>query len=197
MYIKTRTAGFGPGQGILTLGALVSSGKTTGLFSLGPKVPPLSAGADPGPPGGNPLMILPTTPFTPPPCRRKSRGPKSRGDCLYFPGQPGRAAGPVLPAGLSMRACPWACSSWAGPLRKAPCCGPPPGWKKSWRFRAWPWMSQGGMMAPTFEPVIGLEIHVELHTQTKLFCGCPPLSGRNPIPRCAPFAWGCPATGPF
>ena len=44
-----------------------------------------------------------------------------------------------------------------------------------------------------YEPVIGLETHVELGTTTKMFCGCPTAFGAEPNPRCARCAWACPA----
>mgnify|MGYP000978411831 FL=1 len=33
---------------------------------------------------------------------------------------------------------------------------------------------------PDWEPVIGLEMHVELDTQTKMFCGCAVTRGDDP-----------------
>ena len=33
-----------------------------------------------------------------------------------------------------------------------------------------------------YEPVIGLEVHVQLATRTKIFCGCPPSFGAPPNP---------------
>ena len=36
-----------------------------------------------------------------------------------------------------------------------------------------------------FDPVMGLEVHVELGTETKMFCGCPTAFGAEPNTRCA------------
>src|SRR5256714_5860481 len=47
-----------------------------------------------------------------------------------------------------------------------------------------------------FEPVIGLETHVELGTRTKMFCGCPTASGAGPTPRVAPSCLGLPGSLP-
>ena len=44
-----------------------------------------------------------------------------------------------------------------------------------------------------YEPVIGLEVHVQLATRTKIFCGCPTSFGAPPNQTSARFAWGCPA----
>ena len=43
-----------------------------------------------------------------------------------------------------------------------------------------------------YEPVIGLETHVELGTVTKMFCGCPTGSARNPTPHVCPVCLGLP-----
>ena len=42
-----------------------------------------------------------------------------------------------------------------------------------------------------YEPVIGLEVHVELGTTSKMFCGCPTTFGGR-TPRSARCVWGCP-----
>ncbi|MBY8851170.1 hypothetical protein K7G98_23605, partial [Saccharothrix sp. MB29] len=33
-----------------------------------------------------------------------------------------------------------------------------------------------------YDPVLGLEVHVELHTDTKMFCGCANAFGGEPAP---------------
>lgn len=47
-----------------------------------------------------------------------------------------------------------------------------------------------------FEPIIGLEIHVELGTQTKLFCGCPNRFGQSPNSQVCPVCLGLPGVLP-
>ena len=39
-----------------------------------------------------------------------------------------------------------------------------------------------------YEPSLGLEVHVELNTETKMFCGCATVFGAPPIPKPAPSA---------
>ena len=50
--------------------------------------------------------------------------------------------------------------------------------------------------ATHFEPVIGLEIHVELSTRTKMFSGCPADFGGQPNSRVDPVTLGLPGTLP-
>jgi aspartyl-tRNA(Asn)/glutamyl-tRNA(Gln) amidotransferase subunit B len=47
-----------------------------------------------------------------------------------------------------------------------------------------------------FETVIGLEIHVQLATRTKLFCGCPNQFGGEPNTRTCPVCLGLPGALP-
>jgi aspartyl-tRNA(Asn)/glutamyl-tRNA(Gln) amidotransferase subunit B len=48
----------------------------------------------------------------------------------------------------------------------------------------------------TYEPVIGLEIHVQLKTRTKMFCGCELSFGEDPNTRTCPVCLGLPGTLP-
>jgi len=47
-----------------------------------------------------------------------------------------------------------------------------------------------------YEPVIGLEIHVQLRTRTKMFCGCALSFGEQPNTRTCPICLGHPGTLP-
>ncbi len=47
-----------------------------------------------------------------------------------------------------------------------------------------------------FEPVIGLEIHVQLSTRTKMFCGCELSFGESPNTRTCPVCLGLPGALP-
>ncbi len=51
-------------------------------------------------------------------------------------------------------------------------------------------------MAADYEVIIGLEIHVELDTQTKLFCGCSREYGRDPNTQICPVCLGYPGALP-
>jgi aspartyl-tRNA(Asn)/glutamyl-tRNA(Gln) amidotransferase subunit B len=53
-----------------------------------------------------------------------------------------------------------------------------------------------GTAATTWEPVIGLEVHVELATTTKLFCGCPNQFGAEPNTNVCPVCLGLPGSLP-
>lgn len=43
-----------------------------------------------------------------------------------------------------------------------------------------------------YEPVIGMEVHVELQTRSKMFCGCEVAFGGSPNTRCCPVCLGLP-----
>jgi aspartyl-tRNA(Asn)/glutamyl-tRNA(Gln) amidotransferase subunit B len=47
-----------------------------------------------------------------------------------------------------------------------------------------------------FEPVMGLEVHVELNTVTKMFCGCPTEFGAEPNTQVCPTCLGLPGAMP-
>lgn len=47
-----------------------------------------------------------------------------------------------------------------------------------------------------FEAIIGLEVHAQLKTKTKLFCGCSTLFGAEPNSNCCPVCTGMPGALP-
>ncbi|MFZ8830800.1 MAG: Asp-tRNA(Asn)/Glu-tRNA(Gln) amidotransferase GatCAB subunit B, partial [Thermodesulfobacteriaceae bacterium] len=47
-----------------------------------------------------------------------------------------------------------------------------------------------------FEPVIGLEVHVQLKTKSKLFCACPTKFGAPPNSQVCPICTGQPGVLP-
>ena len=47
-----------------------------------------------------------------------------------------------------------------------------------------------------FDPVMGLEVHVELGTRTKMFCGCPTAFGAEPNTQVCPVCIGLPGSLP-
>jgi aspartyl-tRNA(Asn)/glutamyl-tRNA(Gln) amidotransferase subunit B len=47
-----------------------------------------------------------------------------------------------------------------------------------------------------FDPVLGLEVHVELNTYTKMFCGCPTAFGAEPNTQVCPTCLGLPGSLP-
>ena len=48
----------------------------------------------------------------------------------------------------------------------------------------------------TYDPVMGLEVHVELNTATKMFCGCATGFGAEPNSQVCPVCLGLPGSLP-
>ena len=51
-------------------------------------------------------------------------------------------------------------------------------------------------VASRYDPVIGLETHVELGTVSKMFCGCPTTFGAEPNTQVCPVCLGLPGSLP-
>ena len=94
-----------------------------------------------------------------------------------------------VPFGTGDEACRSGSRSWPRRSASPRCSEPPP---PSRRRRA-----MTATERTDWETVIGLEVHVELATATKMFCGCQNTFGSEPNTNVCPCAWGCPGRCPW
>ena len=52
------------------------------------------------------------------------------------------------------------------------------------------------MIREDYEMIIGLEVHAELSTNTKIYCGCTTKFGQDPNTHCCPICTGLPGVLP-
>ena len=52
------------------------------------------------------------------------------------------------------------------------------------------------MIREDYEMIIGLEVHAELSTNTKIYCGCTTKFGQDPNTHCCPICTGFPGVLP-
>src|SRR5690606_18143302 len=108
------------------------------------------------------------------------------------------------PAVWMRTGCPSGCRSSARPLARNGCCGPPtptsswpgPGVRGASGGPAGRWPAMCGKTVQEYEIVIGLEIHAELLTKSKVFCGCGTAFGADPNTLVCPVCLGLPGSLP-
>ena len=123
--------------------------------------------------------------------RRAHRRPA--GDVPLRRAAPCRCRSPASPRSRSRAgcrtACPWASSSRARRSARTAILEAAHALERAIGFDGRPPVAE-------YEPVIGLEIHVQLRTRTKMFCGCELSFGEEPNTRTCPVCLGHPGTLP-
>ena len=89
------------------------------------------------------------------------------------------------------RACPSASSCWRRALERSDACSGPPAVLEA---RHVP--HDATRIVDGWELVVGLEVHAELATETKIFCACPNHFGDEPNTNVCPVCLGLPGTLP-
>ncbi|WP_243149792.1 Asp-tRNA(Asn)/Glu-tRNA(Gln) amidotransferase subunit GatB [Thermaerobacter sp. PB12/4term] len=98
---------------------------------------------------------------------------------------PSRAAmAPAAATGVAVR------DAAAGQAAAIPAAGGP---RPAAGSSAEPWQEQDGLR---YRVIVGLEVHVELRTRTKIFCSCPNQFGAEPNTHVCPVCMGLPGTLP-
>src|SRR5438552_14593251 len=59
-----------------------------------------------------------------------------------------------------------------------------------------PYTHTSTLSMPDYQPDIGMEVHAELLTDSKMFCGCRNAFGGEPNTRCCPVCMGMPGSLP-
>src|SRR5207302_194188 len=121
---------------------------------------------------------------------RSGPRPRTRWPCTCPTSAPSRRTWPAIPPsacplGPGTTASRLVCRCWRRPCKSRSCSAWRPPSSEPWR-----------PPVPEWEMVIGLEVHCELRTATKLFCGCRNAFGDEPNTNICPVCLGLPGSLP-